>query len=112
MLIRETFVNETEGYRFGESDPCEPWTDDIGRLFLDMQREYGRCTGKVYVDPAEGGPPIAVGWVFEKRMRYEDARGHDPDRDYYKRTVWVTLYDRFERRETLEADYHAIGSMS
>lgn len=84
LWVRESFVNETEGYRFGDSDTYETYTDDLGRLFKDMQREYGRCISKSYVD-AEGGPR-QVGWVFEKWMQYEDAP------DYYTRSVWVEVF--------------------
>jgi len=68
MLIQETFTNETDGYNFGESEPYEPYTDDIGKLFKSFQREYGRCTSKMYVDTPEGTK--AIGWVFTKRMQY------------------------------------------
>jgi hypothetical protein len=105
MLVSEVFINATKGHRFGESEPYEPYTDNIGELFRAMQKEYGRCTSAVYVE-TPAGPPQRVGWVFEKRMRYEDARGNDRERDYYTREVWVTLYDRFERKT--ERDYHAL----
>lgn len=89
LLVSETFVNETEGYRFGETEPYEPYTDNIGRLFRDMQKEYGRCTGAVYVDRPNGAAR-KIGWVFQKNMTYEGAR--DP-RETYTREVWVTLHD-------------------
>jgi hypothetical protein len=93
MLIRETFINQTKGYRFGDSGWYEAYTDDVGKLFRSMQREYGRCASSVYIDPPDGGNPIRTGWVFEKRMKYEDARGNDQERDYYVREVWVQLAD-------------------
>jgi hypothetical protein len=40
-------------------------------------------------------------------MRYEDARGNDPERDYYLRSVWVTLHDAPDT-VTREHHYHAI----
>lgn len=107
LEIRETYTNETKGHQFGQTEWYEPWTDDLGRLFRSLQREYGRCMSKVYADPVkpqseraplphtplaerpEYGPPVQTGWYFEKRMRYEDARGNDPERDYYTRGVWV-----------------------
>lgn len=121
LEIHETYVNETKGYRFGESDWYEPFTDNRVRLFRDMQREYGGCIGKVYRDvathvaqvpncPMVARPDrvtwevIACGWVFAKRMAYEDARGNpytgrlDPERDFYRREVWVEL------RETPDPD--------
>ncbi len=86
--VTEAFVNATEGYRYGgETFPVE------GTVFEDMtagdayrwlMREYGRCTGKVYVDRA-GGPPVHCGWCFEARTRYEDSD------DTYLRETWVTF---------------------
>jgi hypothetical protein len=99
VLIQESFVNATEGYRFGDSEPQEPYTDDVGELYRTLRAEYGRCIGKVYVDTDDG--PKAVGWVFQSRDRYEDSN------ETYLREVWITLYDRYDR--VIEADYHAIG---
>ena len=89
MLIEETFINQTKGYRFGESGPIESGIDDIGELFRSLQREYGRCVSKVYVDKDGGPGPIPVGWVFEKLMPYED-----DSTDFYTREVWVTCLER------------------
>ncbi len=100
MLIQETYVNETKGQQFSQSEPYEPFTDDLGKLYRNLQREYGRCTSKVYHD-VKNGPPIAVGWVFSKRMEYEDARPGDKDRTYL-RTVWVSLFDECEHGDPAE----------
>lgn len=105
MLVSETFINATKGWQIGETEPYEPYTDTTGELFRAMQKEYGRCTSAVYID-SPAGPPQRVGWVFEKKMRYEDARGNDPERDFYTREVWITLYDRFERK--VEREYHTM----
>ncbi len=107
MLIRETFVNKSKGYQFGESEPYEPYTDNVGRLFRDMQREYGRCVSSMYIEPRDGSKaPTRCGWVFEKTMRYEDARSGDRDATYI-REVWVELLDRFEPQPPIE-EPHAI----
>lgn len=89
MKVSEVYINATRGYRFGESEPYEPYTDNIGKLFLSYQREFGRCTSKVYVDTDHG--PKAIGWVFVKKMRYEDARSKN---DTYVREVWVTVHEK------------------
>lgn len=89
MLIQETFINETKGYICGNTDPYEPFTDNIGRLFLSLQKEYGKCVSRMYVDP-DGKP---IGWIFQKKMHYEDARTNRAD-DYYIQEVWVTLLDQ------------------
>ena len=86
MLISETFVNVDKGYRFGETEPYKPYTEDVGRLFRDMQPEYGRCVSSVYVDQKDG-PPKRIGWVFQRKDRYEDSG------ETYTREVWVTLHD-------------------
>lgn len=83
LQIHETYVNVTLGHIFGESDWHEPYTTDKGQLFRDMQSEYGRCTGKVYVDTKAG--TLAIGWVFVKRMKYVDCD------DYYLQETWVTF---------------------
>lgn len=80
MFIHETYINATKGYQFGDSGWYEPYTDSAGKLFRSLQREYGRCTG----------------WVFSKRMRYDDARGNNPDRDYYTHEVWVSVAKQVE----------------
>lgn len=94
LWVRETFVNETRGYRFGETPAYETYTDDLGRLFRDMQREYGRCVSSMYVDKRDGRT-VQTGWVFSKRMQYEDCD------ETYTREVWVEVFaaepERFER---------------
>lgn len=107
LEMRESYINQDEHCRFGESDWYEPWTDDRGEIFRDAQKEYGRCVSKVYRD-LPGGEVRAVGWVFEKKMRYEDARPifqstitrsaiYDA-KSYYVREIWVEL------KETLYSD--------
>jgi hypothetical protein len=91
LQIQESFVNATEGYRYGDSDWQEPYTDDLGEIYRNARREYGRCTSRVYVDVA-GGPPRAIGWVFTKRVEYDDAhRISDKAKRAYLREVWVTF---------------------
>lgn len=83
MLVRETAIDATQGVRFGDAGWYEPYTDHRGRLFRDYQREFGRCVSKVYREvriPVDVDPTVApyrvktvpVGWVFQKRSRYED----------------------------------------
>ena len=88
MLIQEVFINKTEGYTIGNDGPYKSFTDNTGELFLSLQREYGRCVSRQYVDP-DAKP---IGWVFQKKMRYEDAKTNKPT-DYYVLEVWVTLLD-------------------
>ena len=104
LQVRETFVNETKGHQIGETEWYEPYTDNMGRLFLNLQKEYGRCLSRMYRElneddsnPVDGVP---VGWVFSRRERYADARGRWSDRlgrtvygddDHYIREVWVEV---------------------
>jgi hypothetical protein len=100
LYIQESFVNLTEGYRFGDSDVYEAFTSDRSKLYKSLVREYGRCTGKVYIDlkPTPAGPnAMPVGWVFVKRMKYEDC-----DKAYL-REVWVTLHPAPPTKKT---EYH------
>lgn len=101
LWVRESFVNLTKGHMFGEGEPYETAYTfaEKGRLYKDLVREYGRCTGKMYRD-RRSGPPQVVGWVFVKRMKYEDARTDRPS-DYYLREVWVEVMARDEEKITL-----------
>ena len=93
ILIKTDGVNETEGYRLGSSGIFETWCETPGELFREMQSEYGRCTGKVYI--GEGTP---IGWVFEKIQKYSDC-----DKSYLMQT-WVTLH-KSKPKKTIEYDY-------
>lgn len=88
LQIRETFVDLNQNVRFGDSEWYEPYTgEDLSKLYKNCIREYGRCTGNVYQDMTADGKagPVKVGWVFLKRMPYENSRGKT-----YLREVWVT----------------------
>jgi hypothetical protein len=86
ILIREEYTNVTKNCRFGDSgEPHEAFTDDIGVLFRDLKREYGKANN-VYIDTKS---VRHIGWTFTKRMKYEDARTDTP-KDHYIREVWVT----------------------
>ena len=94
LQIQETYINQTKGYNFGESQPYEPYTDSRAKLFREFQREYGRCVGKVYRDTSVGTKQ--VGWVFEKKMEYDDWRPYSRGDRYYIREVWITIFDTEE----------------
>lgn len=92
LEVSETYIDETRGCIFGDSGGWyEPYTENVGRLFRNMQQEFGRCTGTVYVDTAQG-ETMATGWVFSKRVEYDDAHRirRKEDRTYV-REVWVSL---------------------
>lgn len=99
LFIKETYVNVTKGYNFGNSEWYETFTDETGRLFRSLQKEYGKA-GKMYRDTANGGAK-QVGWVFSKRMKYEDAD------EYYTREVWVEVSktEPVKKTKTLNIDH-------
>ena len=96
LVASESFINAITETCYGDSGWQETWTDDIGRLYRDLQSEYGRCTGHVYVDTTDG-ESVPVGWVFVKRVEYDDANryGFRGDRTYL-REVWVSFGERDE----------------
>lgn len=91
LWIQETFENATTEVVFGESRPYETYCETRGELYRDLRGEYGRCISKVYVD--RGAEVIPVGWVFQKRMQYEDSP------EYYLRNVWVTVHPSPDEEE-------------
>ena len=86
FFLRKTQVNETAGHIFNDGDWERAYTNKA-RLFLDLQRDHGRCTGKMYRDQ-KNGSPVQVGWVFEKRECYSDTRGLRPQ-DFFLCETWV-----------------------
>lgn len=88
LQIKETYVNETKGYQFGNSGWQNTDMTEKAEIFSAMQKEYGRCVSVMYRETKDGD--IQVGWVFEKKMKYEDARTNKPE-DFYIRQVWVEL---------------------
>jgi len=96
ILISETWVNKTENYIVGESEVYETFTDDKGKLFKNLQREYGRCISKVYVD--EGGETKTIGWIFEKTAYYTDTK------EKYIQETWITLHNS-KPVTTIKYDY-------
>jgi hypothetical protein len=82
LWVNEAWVNATKDYRIGESGVYETCYEDKGKLYRAMVREYGRCTGHVYIDP----DAKVVGWVFLKRKEYEDTH------ETYLAETWVTVH--------------------
>ena len=96
--IRETFINQTGGYSFGHSDWYKPLTNDIGDLYRFLVKEFGRCISKMYIDRLQVNGRMAeihCGWVFAKRMKYEDSK------DTYLREVWVSVRNAETKEEGL-----------
>jgi hypothetical protein len=93
IVMREQWVNRTESCRLGDSGWYESYTDNEGELFKSLQKEYGRCISKVYIDQVnEPLNPLHVGWVFLKKEEYEDVRGQ-----YFLRETWIDLKHRYKK---------------
>jgi len=100
LYIQEEWVNASEGYHLGDSEVYETRFDNIGKLFRSLQREYGRCVSKCYVDTTEG-KTLTIGWVFHKRKRYDDCN------KTFLLETWVTLHNG-EPVKTITYDYKEI----
>ena len=86
MIVLEEFINADRGNLF-HSDKRYVEDASIGELFRTMSREHGRCISKVFVDRPDGSAQH-VGWVFQKRERYEDTG------EPYLRETWVSVLER------------------
>lgn len=87
ILIEENWINRTENYSNGASDVYETGFDNLGELYRFLQGEYGRCSGRVYIDRKDR-KNIPVGWVFVKTWRYEDT--HEP----FLLETWITVHEK------------------
>lgn len=99
MLIQEQWIDRTRNVGSGETEPYEAFTDDKGKLYRSCLKEYGRCTGKVYIDTPQGAK--AIGWVFLKRAKYDDCS------ETFLLETWITLHDQ-EPTRTIKHHYHYI----
>jgi hypothetical protein len=114
QVIGDDSEGDANRYHVGEDiiDVADTIFDEdsptlVGDIFRCSQREHGRCVGKVYVDNPEsdlqgdaGGTAIQCGWIFVKRMKYDDCN------ETYLMETWVTLLDRDETQRIRE--YHEI----
>ena len=102
MLVELTGVNQTKECRIYSVIVEELSAKTPGAAFRELRSQYGRCSGKVYQDAkveGDGGAPRSqhIGWVFEKRERYSDARGRGPE-DYYIQHTWAMLLKEYDPR--------------
>ena len=94
LMVNETWVNVTKGWMLDSSGVYETYTDKVSELFRAMQKEYGRCVSKMYVDVKNGAKHI--GWVFQKRKQYDDCK------DTFILETWVSVH---EQKDTIQAHY-------
>lgn len=91
LQIRETYVNQTKGYHLADWTPWyEPFTDNKGKLFRSLQREYGRCGSKMYID-TRNGETRTCGWVFTKKQQYGDTGRYGRPAEFYIQETWVEV---------------------
>jgi hypothetical protein len=87
-------VNEEgDSIQFGDSGWYEPCTGDKGKLFLSLQRDFGRCISKMYRDFRDKNFSVVCGWVFEKRMKYTDCS------ETYLQHTWIEVKWSYEFSE-------------
>jgi len=99
VKIVENHIMQENGNEKKRYHMCEPLVQDladtymgedatVGDIFRASQKEHGRCVSKVYQDTNDG--VIAVGWVFQKREKYEDSK------ETFIHETWVSLYDEWQ----------------
>lgn len=91
IWISETYIivetdkdgNQTRCLNY-ESEPYKTRYSENqrGRLFKDLQKQFGKCTNKVYIDQPDGTIEH-IGWIFIKRRKYERSK------DTYIQEVWI-----------------------
>lgn len=94
LFLEVTRVNATRNTIFSETGVYESRYEAPGDIYRSFLGEAGRCTGKVYIDDSVTGEPVQVGWVFQKKKRYSDARRPYTERDYYLEETWVVVHTR------------------
>jgi hypothetical protein len=87
IMIQESLVNETKGYRVFDSPVYESYHETVKSLFSTLQKLYGRCRSGVFVD-GEDGKARKIGWCFEKSVKYEDVN------ETYLQSAWITLHEK------------------
>jgi len=97
LMINECWIDKTNNAGLGESNVYETFTDSKAILFKALQKDNGRCTGKVFIEKLDGSV-VSIGWVFEKQVKYEDCN------EYFTRETWVTLHNK-KPKTTIEHFY-------
>jgi hypothetical protein len=92
LWIEESLTNEERNCLTYKSEVYESSWDTIKSLFKSLQKEYGRCTGKIYIDIDNGGlvgiTTMSVGWVFAKKVKYSDCK------EYFTQNAWITVHEK------------------
>lgn len=93
IAVREVHINATEHYRFGDSDVYETYADSSGELFRGILKDGWRCISKMYRETPhyfnQTYPPKVVGWVFQRRDKYEDCN------KTFLHEMWIEVVDDY-----------------
>ena len=85
LSIQIAKINKTEGTAISVGNvPVETEYKDKEALLTACEREFGKCTGKLYA--YSKGKRVTVGWTFERKQKYSDTRKP------YTQETWVTIY--------------------
>ena len=97
MKVQVTMLNKTQGYMI--FDDVQEWDNGLcetpSEVYHAALKEYGRCMSKMYIDNKDG-KARHVGWVFEKKCRYEDT--NEP----YIQETWITPLLSYETKHICE----------
>lgn len=69
LFIEVVYTNETKHYRISDPEFVETRFSNKSELYRSLVKEYGKCVSKVYIDDG-----VQIGWVFERRVKYDDVR--------------------------------------
>lgn len=73
LFIEISAVNATKRYRMYDNIFEESICDNKKDLYKALLKEYGRCTGKMFIDDKNGNP-VQIGWVFVPGNIFEDSK--------------------------------------
>lgn len=76
-------VGEEKRIMFYDSEVFLSRFTSVSEVFRYYQKERGRCVSKVYVGEKK---PKQIGWVFEKRAKYNDCD------DTFLQETWITIH--------------------
>ena len=73
LFIEIVSYNASNGYPVNFPNFEETKYSNKTELYRAFVKEYGKCTGKQYIDSPKG-KRVQIGWIFEKRELYSDVR--------------------------------------
>lgn len=101
MKVQIAILNKTEKYLIFED--IQEWDNGLcetpSEVYKVAQKEYGRCTSKMYIDTKDGKAKH-IGWVFKKKCYYEDTG------ESYIQEAWITPLTSYEVKRIYE---YALG---